>query len=255
MKDILRVLRSSDAHEASRICDQLNDEDLSAETALSRIRIFAVWVSRSNKRRASWTNICTFVQISTAFIPCDVDTRWNSTYLMLEAALKAKPQITAYLEAQTELPRFTVEDWHRLSQLHRVFYLLYKLTLSVSRKQPHLTMAIPIYYSLHNLLHQGADRRGIFTDIDDDIAAAFHQGLAKYQGKQTSFNSSKELAEVVDQRNSIAAGQVRQRSILSIPSLSSRLVPSHCYHFYPFPGLHCNRSVLPCLVRLDCLWR
>ncbi|KAJ5413906.1 hypothetical protein N7509_000533 [Penicillium cosmopolitanum] len=117
VKDILRVLRSSDAHEASRICDQLNDEDLSAETALSRIRIFAVWVSRSNKRRASWTNICTFVQISTAFIPCDVDTRWNSTYLMLEAALKAKPQITAYLEAQTELPRFTVEDWHPTSGL------------------------------------------------------------------------------------------------------------------------------------------
>jgi hypothetical protein len=42
-------------------------------------------------------------------------------------------------------------------------------------------MAIPIYYELHDLLNQGAEKQGVLVDIDDDIADAIHRGLAKYQ--------------------------------------------------------------------------
>jgi hypothetical protein len=33
-------------------------------------------------------------------------------------------------------------------------------------------MAIPIYYELHDLLNQGAEKQGVLVDIDDDIADA-----------------------------------------------------------------------------------
>jgi hypothetical protein len=32
-------------------------------------------------------------------------------------------------------------------------------------------MVIPIYYKLYDLLNNGAEKRGTFADIDDDIAA------------------------------------------------------------------------------------
>jgi hypothetical protein len=89
VKDILRALQSGTIHEALEICNHLDDQDLSTETALSRIRILAIWISRSNQRRASWISVCALMKLSGRYIPCDVDTRWNSTFLMLDTALES----------------------------------------------------------------------------------------------------------------------------------------------------------------------
>ncbi|KAJ5974771.1 hypothetical protein N7481_008478 [Penicillium waksmanii] len=181
VKDILRALKSGTIHEASEICNHLDNQDLSTESALSRIRILAIWISRSNQRRASWRSVCALMKLPDRYIPCDIDTRWNSTFLMLDTALESQPQINRYLELQTELPHFTKQDWRRLSQIHQVLKRFYNLTLFVSRKYPQISMAIPIYYELHDLLNQGAERQGVFADIDDDIAGAIYRGLVKYE--------------------------------------------------------------------------
>lgn len=100
---------------------------------------------------------------------------------MLDTALNAKAQVNQFLELQSELPQFTEQDWYFLSQLHRVFSQFSELTLFVSEKQPQISMVIPLYYELHDMLKDGAEKKGIFTHLDDDIAAALHQGLVKYQ--------------------------------------------------------------------------
>ena len=52
------------------------------------------------------------------YIEYDVDTRWNSTYRMLDDGLKAKAQIGRFVSFQPELQSFTNDDWSRLSQIH-----------------------------------------------------------------------------------------------------------------------------------------
>ncbi|ODQ69157.1 hypothetical protein LIPSTDRAFT_76400 [Lipomyces starkeyi NRRL Y-11557] len=67
--------------------------DLRNPKPLARLRILAVWISRSSQRRKQWKRICTLMNLATKYIEYDVDTRWNSTFRMLEDALNAQPQV------------------------------------------------------------------------------------------------------------------------------------------------------------------
>lgn len=72
VKDILRVLKSSTVQEALDICDKLRlslgHETIVTETPLSRLRIFAMWISRSSQRQDSWRYICAYMKVSDRFI-------------------------------------------------------------------------------------------------------------------------------------------------------------------------------------------
>jgi len=113
VKDILRELKSGTVQEANQICDHLKDTEttstLSTKSALSRLRVLAIWISRSPQRREKWRKICVLMDRPERLIHYDVETRWNSTYEMLDTALQAKPQITEYLRMQSDLPNFTPE--------------------------------------------------------------------------------------------------------------------------------------------------
>jgi hypothetical protein len=194
VKDILHVLDSGTAQEASKICDHMKNwnKDILAqtETPLSRLRVLAIWISRSGQRQQAWRNMCDFMKLPARLIPQDIDIRWNSTYLMLDMALKAKTQINQYIHAQSDLPQFTPDDWRRLSQLHQVLAPFYELTGPVSEKRPQISMAIPIYYELHDLLNQEAQKKGVFADLDNDIVDAIHHGLIKYQKYYTFMDNT-----------------------------------------------------------------
>ncbi|KAJ5743520.1 hypothetical protein N7533_010622 [Penicillium manginii] len=105
-------------------------------------------------------------------------------------ALKAKTQINQYIHTQSDLPQFTGDDWRRLSQLHQVLAPFYELTGLVSEKRPQISIAIPIYYKLHNLLNQEAQKKGVFADLDNDIVDAIHHGLIKYQKYYTFMDNT-----------------------------------------------------------------
>ena len=190
VKEILRSLKSGTYKEAVKICNHLHDENLSTESALSRLRILAVWIHRSPQRSDAWTNVCTLMKLSDRVIPYDVDIRWNSTFEMIDIALQAKAQINRYLEYQSDIPCFTEQDWYRLSQIHRVLIRFNSLTNFVSVKYPQISMTIPLYYELYDFLHQGANREEIFADLDDDIATAIRQGLIKYQKYYTFMDNT-----------------------------------------------------------------
>ncbi|KAJ6001201.1 hypothetical protein N7481_001610 [Penicillium waksmanii] len=51
-------------------------------------------------------------------------------------------------------------------------------------------MAIPIYYELHDLLNQEAQKKGVFADLDNDIVDAIHHGLIKYQKYYTFMDNT-----------------------------------------------------------------
>ncbi|KAK9490985.1 hypothetical protein V1508DRAFT_423215 [Lipomyces doorenjongii] len=137
---------------------------LENQGALAKLRMLAVWINRSHQRRQKWKEVCHFLDLPDKFIEYDNDTRWNSTYRMLADGLQAEVQINKYLEHQVELPlpSFTDNDWERLRQIHTILSKFNELTL--------FCLTVPIYYELHDLLHDASERRGSFSKIDMDIA-------------------------------------------------------------------------------------
>jgi len=98
---------------------------------------------------------------------------------MIEDGLTAKEQITKFLQFQTEFPPFTREDWSRLEQISRVLSKFNTFTLEISRRTPQISIILPMYYELHDLLHDVSDQCGGFSDLDLDIVEAVKVGMKK----------------------------------------------------------------------------
>jgi hypothetical protein len=99
---------------------------------------------------------------------------------MLEASLKAKRQITRWISSYSDIPQFTDEDWEFLQQLATVLQRFYEHTEHVSRSAPQMSYAVPIYYDLHDLMNDAANREGEFVNLHKDIAQAVHLAFEKY---------------------------------------------------------------------------
>lgn len=157
-------------------------EEIKRQSPLARIRVMAVWISRSPQRKQEWKFICNANGLRDNFIEYDVETRWNSTYRMLRDALAAKPQIKKWIESHRELfPRFSDNDWAFMQQLAQVLGHFEELTLTVSKRQQQVSMLVPIYYELHDLLHDMVDRHGEFQALGSDLVAAARAGLQKFE--------------------------------------------------------------------------
>ena len=72
-------------------------------------------------------------------------------------------------------PGITLE-WEWLSQVHRALKTFNDLTNLVSISRPQISLTIPIYYALQDLLEDTA-----LVGYDDDIANAVRVGIKKYQ--------------------------------------------------------------------------
>ncbi|KAK9245685.1 hypothetical protein V1506DRAFT_506335 [Lipomyces tetrasporus] len=53
-----------------------------------------------------------------------------------------------------------------------------------------ISLTVPIYYELHDLLHDASERRGNFSRPDIDIALAVKDGMRKYQKYYTFMDES-----------------------------------------------------------------
>ncbi|KAK9236157.1 hypothetical protein V1525DRAFT_230666 [Lipomyces kononenkoae] len=91
---------------------------------------------------------------------------------MLRDARNAKTKDQKWIESQSYLPAFSGEDWDRLEQIDNLLRKFEEFTHTVSKRQPQLSLVLPIYYELHDLLHDAAYREGEFASIDRDIAQA-----------------------------------------------------------------------------------
>ncbi|KAK9481732.1 hypothetical protein V1527DRAFT_455730 [Lipomyces starkeyi] len=165
-----------------------------------------------------------FLGLPAKFIEYDVDTRWNSSFRMLDEGLRASCQIDKFLELQRDLPLppFTDNDWSRLKQIHTILSKFNELTLLVSSRKPQISLTVPIYYELHDLLHDVSERRGTFSTIDMDIALAVQDEMRKYE-KYYSFMDESDtfyIALLLDPR--VKGDLIRQE--LSEDQESGRLI-------------------------------
>lgn len=203
VKDILRNLGSGSRAEADRACDNLGSgSPILTESALGKLRILALWIQRSPQRRQKWKDLCKLQNLPDKYIEYDVDTRWNSTYRMIKDGLSAKRQVNEFLNLQREFPGFTRGDWLRLEQLEMVLSKFDDFTSEISRNAPQISMALPMYYELHELLHDASDQCGQFSELDRDIVAAIKKGLQKYEKYYTFMDESDAyyVATVLDPR-------------------------------------------------------
>jgi hypothetical protein len=212
VKDILRTLKSDNIDEAFSACNDLRDRIFSrfASTGpLAKLRIFALWIDRSPQRRQKWKEICNFLNLPNKFIQYDVETRWNSTFRMLNDGLQAKRQINKFLELQTDIPPFSSDDWLWLEQVQMILAKFDEFTLLISAKKPQISLSLAIYYELHDLLYDASERKGDFSNLGYDIVSAVNQGMAKYR-KYYSFMDETDthyIALILDPR-------VKQKLIL-----------------------------------------
>ncbi|KAJ5288432.1 hypothetical protein N7508_011207 [Penicillium antarcticum] len=90
-------------------------------------------------------------------------------------------QVNKFLNLQEELPPFTLQDWSRLEQIHTVLHKFNVLTLFISKRNPQISLADPIYYELHELLDDVREGKDDFAKLDRDIIAAVKEGMKKYE--------------------------------------------------------------------------
>ena len=194
VKDILMALKGGSVEEAHATCDEmykgLMRTALLVLSPLAKLRILTVWIHRSPQRRQKWNEICRFAGLSEKFIEYDVGTRWNSTYRMLDDGLKGQRQIDKFLDYQSDILPFTENEWKWLEQLHNVLQKFNDFSLFVQEKQPQISLTVPLYYDLHDLLHDGSERKSEFAGLSEDIAAAIGEGLKKYKKYYTHMDAS-----------------------------------------------------------------
>ncbi|KAJ6168129.1 hypothetical protein N7497_000972 [Penicillium chrysogenum] len=194
-QDILLALKSGNTEEATPVCNSLDKGEhqsleFQAIEPLAKLRVLALWIQRSPQRRQSWNDTCNRMNLSNKFIEYDVDTRWNSTFRMLGDALKArsfsKRQLETFIYYEASFLSFSSDEWIRLSHIHNVLSRFNEFTLEKTTDQSRL----PIYYELHDLLHDVAERKEDFADLTEDIASAVGGSIKKYIKYYTFMDAS-----------------------------------------------------------------
>ena len=134
-----------------------------------KIRMIAIWVGSSDERVAAWA------VLSTRRIPADVETRWNSLYLMILEARKQKVTIQKYAARFPELAYLvpTNEDWRLCEQVKRTIEPFYNYTLDVSTSAPHLNDYLITIWGLIDTLAGISSGEAPFHDIVPELQTAF----------------------------------------------------------------------------------
>ncbi|KAK9433691.1 hypothetical protein V1505DRAFT_283185, partial [Lipomyces doorenjongii] len=179
-------------------CNNLDEgehQSLRAFEPLARLRIIALLIHRSPQRRQTWNDNCKRMNLADKFIEYDVDTRVSSTFRMLTTNSRSSSDIRLMLQSQdTSLSSSStmrqtlfrsISDWLRLSQIHHVHSKFDELTLFVSQKKSQI-----IYYELHDLLHDVAERKEDYADLEADISSAVKAGIKMYMKYYTFLDAS-----------------------------------------------------------------
>jgi hypothetical protein len=99
---------------------------------------------------------------------------------MLEASKKARHQISRWISSYSSIPQFIDLEWGYLQQLALILQRFYEHTEFVSRSALQISYTVPIYYNLHDIMNDAANREGEFEGLDDDIANAVQSSLVLY---------------------------------------------------------------------------
>jgi hypothetical protein len=181
VKAILKSLGSSTFKDAVEFLDRVKErgwKDITMPMAsgdIAVLRIVVLWINRSPQRIQEWLS----QQGVTKMIPYDVDTRWNYTLVMLEAALQNRAALQAWVKDHPELQhlKFDKERWKRLNQIRDLLKPFEQHTLHVSREEPTLHRIPNLYLKLDQILQSIIKKQGVYASYDPSLIEAARKGL------------------------------------------------------------------------------
>jgi hypothetical protein len=154
MKSILKSLHASSYREATTLLDDIARKSwkkIQAPIApIAKLRLLVLWIARSPQRIQKWDNRpgCTKA------INYDIDTRWNSTFLMIRDAIDCRRQLedTVNDEQEIESLRLSPDDWKQLFDIKKILQPFNEYTEYVSRNNPSIHMAVRLFEELSIML-------------------------------------------------------------------------------------------------------
>lgn len=96
----------------------------------------------------------------------DVSTRWNSTYLMCERALRIKRPLQLYMAEHDQLPNMSSNDWGLMEKITLVLKPFFDLTKQLSSEEASISRVIPDVQMLDALLAK-QNTPGVQTTIQE----------------------------------------------------------------------------------------
>jgi len=190
VKDILKSLKAGNYAESELLCDTLTErnrnaaeqQEDSSRSAISKIRAFAIWVTRSPQRKSEYQRFCANLNVSAQIIPYDVETRWNSCYRMIKTALDSRGQLERFFKSRHDLEplKLSTKEWLHLIEIKRVLAFFDNTTQMVSTSEALIWQAIPIYYIMSDYMNDIIERKEEWQNVSPEMVAATKVGKKKF---------------------------------------------------------------------------
>lgn len=168
------------------------------DTSVARVRAAVKYIKGGTSRLVNFKKCAELAKVQTkAFLNLDVCTRWNSTYLMLNAAQKYEKAFQRYsdedpyyrLELENDGPGVPVKsDWEKVRKMSEFLEHFYELTLRVSAtKRP----------TSHTFFHEIADVLVLLRNWSNS-----EDRLCQYMGKRMLVKYDKYFGEKYGEKRS-----------------------------------------------------
>jgi hypothetical protein len=182
VRSLLEELKCGFMKEANQYLDFPDDDHIMS--AVMKVRSLALYVSGSPKRKQEWLKLVPEDE-SKKFIQYEVDTRWNSTYHMIQDAIKLQGIIQTYTR-QYKLHNFklTTQDIDNLFELSTILSRFDYLTnlLSTPDGEAGIINSLEVYYQLNDLLMDIKEKnRGMNENNSNLVCNAIEEAMTKYQ--------------------------------------------------------------------------